>query len=355
MKKLVAIFALVFLATGVSQSALSNEPDSATHTSICEPGSPITQPFSEKKYIPVGGIEQWITINGESCFNPVVLFLHGGPGNPESIYADSVYGEWEGTFTIVHWDQRAAGKTYGRNPEPEELNLELMVKDGIEVVEYLLSYLNKDRIILVGSSWGSVLGVYIIQEIPDSFYAFVSTSQAGIDTDGASSYNRTLNFARAAEDPEAISVLESMGSPPWTNPRNFGIMRRIQRAYEATVTDPWPSTWVVSSDYNSPDYRQSYTAGENFSYIQYVGINGDGFSNEINLDSLGYDFKIPVYFIQGAEDLLTTPESSKQYFDRIEAPDKDYLLLPNVGHGPNKLSHEANFQILNEKVLPLTK
>lgn len=355
MKKLVAIFALAFISTASSQSIPSNEPGGSTIASKCESSSTIAQPLSEEKYILVGGIEQWITIKGESCSNPIILFLHGGPGNPESIYADSVYGEWEDTFTIVHWDQRAAGKTYGRNPEPAELSIELMVQDGIEVAEYLLSYLDEDKIILVGSSWGSILGIYMIHKKPELFYAYIGTSQAGLDRDGIYSYNKTLAFAKEAEDQEAISVLESLGAPPWTNPRNFGIMRRIQRAFEAGVTDPRPSTWVVSPSYTSPEYRENYIAGEDFSYIQYVGINGDGFSTEIDFASFGFNFKVSVYFVQGEEDLLTTPELSKQFFDKIIAPEKDYLLLPKVGHGPNKLSHEANYQILVEKVFPLTR
>lgn len=356
MRKLIVIFALVCISTGCAQSIPKNDlGTNSTVASKCEPTSTINESISEEKYIPAGGIEQWITIKGESCSNPVILILHGGPGNPESIYADSAYGEWESTFTIVHWDQRATAKTYGRNPDPVELNVELMVQDGIEVVEYLLSYLNKEKIILAGNSWGSILGIYMIHEEPDMFYAFVSTSQAGLDRDGINSYNKTLAFAEDAEDQEAISALETLGVPPWTNPRNFGMLRRIQRSLEATVTDPPPSTWVVSPSYTSPEYRENYIAGEDFSYIQYIGINGDGFSNDIDLASLGYNFQVPVYFVQGEEDLLTPPELSKQYFDRIVAPEKDYLLLPNVGHGPNELSHEANYRILVEKVLPLTR
>jgi pimeloyl-ACP methyl ester carboxylesterase len=356
MRKLVVIFVLVLISTGCTQSIPKKElGTTGAVASKCESNSTINQPLSEEKYIPVGGIEQWITIKGESCSNPVILFLHGGPGNPESIYADSVYGEWESTFTIVHWDQRAAGKTYGRNPEPVELNVDLMVQDGIEVAEYLLSYLNKEKIILVGNSWGSILGIYMIHENPELFFAYVGTSQAGLDADGINTYNKTLAVSKEAADQEAIAALEDLGTPPWTNPRNFGIFRRIQRPLEAAVAGPRPSSWVASPSYTSPEDRQNYVAGEDFSYIQYIGINGGGFSQDIDLNALGHNFQIPVYLIQGEEDLLTTPELSKQYFDRIVAPDKDYILLPSVGHAPNELSHAANYRILVEKVLPLTK
>jgi len=355
MKTILTLFTLAFISTANAQSTPSNKLGGSPIAPECEKGSTIIQPLSEEKFIPVGGIEQWIAIKGDSCSNPVILFLHGGPGNPESIYADSVYAEWKSTFTIVHWDQRAAGKTYGRNPEPTNLNIEQMVQDGIGVAEYLISYLNKEKVILVGSSWGSILGVYLSHKNPNLFYAYVGTSQAGLDRESINSYNRTLAFAKDEEDQESISAIEALGVPPWTNPRNFGVIRRIQRGFEAQVTEPPPSSWVASPSYASPEYKESYIAGEDFSYIQYVGFNGDGFSKEIDLMSLGLNFQIPVYFVQGEEDLLTTSELSKEYFDSISAPDKDYLLLKNVGHGPNQLSHEANFKILVDKVLPITK
>lgn len=355
MKKILAVFALAFIFTSNAQSTPDNIPGSRKIAFECEKDLTIVQPLKEEKFISVGGIEQWITIKGDSCSNPVILVLHGGPGNPESIYADSVYAEWESTFTIVHWDQRGAGKTYGRTPESTELNIEQMMQDGIEVAEYLLSYLNKEKVILIGNSWGSILGVYMSHKTPELFYAYVGTSQAGLDRDGVNSYNKTLAFAQDEKDQESISVIEALGVPPWRNPRNFGIIRRIQRGFEATVTESPPSSWVISPSYTSPEYRKSYRAGEDFSYIQYVGINGNGFSKKIDLMSLGTKFQIPVYFVQGEEDLLTTSELSKQYFDRISAPDKGYFLLPNVGHGPSRFSHEANFRILVDKVLPLTR
>lgn len=355
MKKLMLVLLAISIANSHAQSSLSEDINSEKIAQQCTHGSKTNSPLAEEKFISIGGIQQWVSIKGQNCDNPVILFLHGGPGNPESIYADSMYGEWEKTFTIVHWDQRGAGKTYGQNSEPDALNINLMVEDGLDVAKYLTSYLNKKKVILVGSSWGAILGVYMSHKNPALFYAYVSTSQAGLDVDGIESYKKTLAFAKKTNDLNAISAIESLATPPWTNPRNFGKIRRIQRALEAKVTEAQSDTWVISPTYSSDEYSEIYTAGEDFSYIQFIGLNGDGFSTEIDLSSLGYDFQIPIYFVQGEEDLLTVAELSRRYFDKISAPDKAYLLLPKVGHGPNKRSLDANFQILIDKVLPLTQ
>lgn len=115
----------------------------------------------EKGYVPIGGIEQWVRIKGASCANPVVVIVHGGPGNPSTPYADQMYKAWEKDFTLAQWDQRGAGKTYGRNPprEDEPLLVERLRDDGIEVARYVARRLGKRQVILMGGSWGSVLAV----------------------------------------------------------------------------------------------------------------------------------------------------------------------------------------------------
>ena len=173
--------------------------------------------------MPVGGIEQWVTIKGGSCANPVILFLHGGPGNTLSPYADSIYGSWEKDFTLVQWDQRGAGRTYGRNAPPADpaLTLERMAEDGIALAEYLARRLGKKRIILMGGSGGSILGVHMARSRPDLFHAYVGVAQIVSYRDNQSaSYSRVMAMARAAGDRPTISALEALGPPPWENPRN---------------------------------------------------------------------------------------------------------------------------------------
>src|SRR6187402_944500 len=129
----------------------------------------------EGTFVDIGGIKQWIQIRGEDRDNPVLLFVHGGPGGT-TLPISSGWRPWEKHFTVVRWDQRGAGRTYGAAEEDAlapTMTIERMMQDGIELAEYLRSHLHKDRIILVGHSWGSFLGIHIVKQRPDLFYAYV--------------------------------------------------------------------------------------------------------------------------------------------------------------------------------------
>lgn len=129
--------------------------------------------IDEQSFVPINGIEQWVTIKGERCANPVVLMVHGGPGNPLTPFAHKLFGAWEKEFTIVHWDQRGSGMTYSRKPTPEDqpLTMEQLTADGIAVAEYVTHHLGKRKLLLWGSSWGSMLGIQMAHARPQLFDA----------------------------------------------------------------------------------------------------------------------------------------------------------------------------------------
>ena len=312
------------------------------------------RPLNEERFVRLGGIEQWITIKGRSCANPVVLFLHGGPGNTMSPHGDAIYGHWQESFTLVQWDQRSAGKTFGRNPGSAEqvLTVEQMAQDGIELATYLTRYLGTDKVILVGGSWSSILGVHMALARPDLLHAYIGVGQiVEYHENEAAMYRKLIGLARTAGDEKSIAALEAVGPPPWTNPRNFGIVRRVTRAYEAKTTTPAPeSWWTPAAQYTTPQTLADYAGGEDHSYLQFVGYNGDGMFSRVDLPKLGTRFAIPVFLLQGREDLVTTADVSKRYFDTIQAPRKDYVLLERTGHDPNQAVVDATYRILTKQV-----
>lgn len=310
-------------------------------------------------FIPIGGIEQWITIRGARCDNPVILFVHGGPGNPMSPYAEAVYGTWEKEFTIVQWDQRGAGKTFGRNPGSAEFSLtvEQMARDGVEVASYLTRHLNQKKVILLGGSWGSVLAVHMVKARPDLFHAYVGAGQLVASAENqAATVSRVTALARAAGDTKTLATLEALGPPPWTNPRNFGVLRRATRFYEKQSSVAAPASWWrPSAQYTTPRALADDEAGEDFSYLQFVGMHGDGMLSKIDLWQLGSRFEVPVFLIQGSEDLVTVPEVAKRYHDSLSAPDKAFILLPQTGHDPNQAMVDAQYEVLRTRVVPRLK
>jgi pimeloyl-ACP methyl ester carboxylesterase len=296
-------------------------------------------------FVPIGGIDQWVTVRGSDCRNPAILFVHGGPGNTLSPFSAAIFAGWERDFTIVQWDQRGAGRTFGRNPGSAEevLTISRMTADGTELAARLAASLGQERLILVGTSWGSALGVHMVRARPDLFHAYVGISQlVGQRANQGASWKKLLAAARSAGDSQTVSAIEALGPPPWANPRNFGIVRRAIRKYEARATDPAPAHWwTPAPPYASPETAAAYEGGEDHSYIQFVGMTGDGMLSRIDLPSLGNGFPIPFHLVQGSEDLLTVPEASRDYFDSIGAPEKSFTLVPSAGHDPNAKMFEA--------------
>jgi pimeloyl-ACP methyl ester carboxylesterase len=313
----------------------------------------------EKGFVAIGGIEQWITVRGDSCANPVILVIHGGPGNPLSPYADQMFGPWAKEFTIVQWDQRGAGMTYGRSTPPEDsrLTIKQMSDDGAEVARYVAQRFGKKKVILWGSSWGSILGVHMVKAHPELYFAYLGTAQVVSSRENqAVGYAKLLGLAHAADDKAALAVLDGVGAPPWSDPRSFGKVRKVIRRYEAKVTTPAPETWwKMAADYTTPKAQADYEAGEDYSFISFVGMKGDGMFSQVDLPKLGTDFAVPMFFVEGAQDLLATPDVAQRYFDTIKAPQKALVLLERAGHDPNQDVMDAQYKLLKERILPLTK
>jgi pimeloyl-ACP methyl ester carboxylesterase len=312
--------------------------------------------IDEELFVGIGGIDQWITIKGQDRHNPVVLFLHGGPGDPISPYADSIYGQaWQQRFTLVQWDQRGAGRTYGKTGPSiaSTLNVNRMVKDGVEVAEYLVKHLHHEKIIITGGSWGSILGVYMAKARPDLFYAYVGTAQVVNMKQNPAGYEKLLALARADADQRAIGELEAIGPPPWNALRKLGTLLRWQQVYEAKTGSLHTTPFSLSAEYTGVKDRADYAAGEELSFVTFFGATLLGPIMEVDLRQLGTKFAIPVFIIQGQEDLRAPPEIAKSYFDRIDAPQKQFFVLPGSSHEPSRDSTDLLLKVLLEKVRPL--
>ena len=317
------------------------------------------QKVDQQGFVPIGGIEQWVTVKGDDCANPIILFVHGGPGNPLSPFSDALYGAWAKQFTLVHWDQRGAGRTYGRSKPADgaSLTVEQLRDDGIAVAAWLTGCYGQRKVIAWGSSWGSILAVHMVKQRPDLFHAYLGTSQVvGYRANQAVSYPKLLGLVRAAGDAPSLAVLEAVGTPPWSDPRSFGKVRKIIRKYEAKVTNPAPAAWWTPAPLHAtPQAEADYEAGEDYSFIQFVGLHGDGMFSTVDLPKLGLDFAVPMFFVEGEQDLLATPDVAQRYYESIRAPIKDLVLLPRAGHDPNQDVIDAEYKMLVEKILPLTK
>jgi pimeloyl-ACP methyl ester carboxylesterase len=350
-----ALLALVF--SGAAWASGAGRP--ATQDASAPACPSPKRAVNEQGFVQIGGIAQWITIKGDDCANPIVLLVHGGPGNPMSLYADAMYAGWEKHVTLVQWDQRGAGMTYGKNKPSEDtpLTFQQIRDDGIEVAAYLTKHLGQRKVIVMGGSWSSIIAIYMIKARPDLFTAYLGWSQmVSYQANPIDTYNALLGRARAADDAASVAKLQDLGAPPWKDPRSFGAMRRIDRKYEALNSEAAPRAWWTPAPlYATAQAQADYTAGEDYSYLQFVGLHGDGMYATVDLPALGTDFQVPIFLLQGEEDLLTSPAISKPYFDSLSAPEKKFVLLPRTGHDPNQIMVDAQYRLLTEQILPLTQ
>ena len=313
-----------------------------------------SRPISEKMFVPIGGIEQWITIKGRNGGNPVVLFLHGGPGNVMSPFADDFFKSWLPHFTVVMWDQRGAGRTYGKTGPSIEptLTIARLAQDGIEVAEYLAMHLHHEKIILVGASWGTTLGIHMARSRPDLFCAYVGTAQdVNVQESFVASYPRLLTQARATADKRAISELEEIGAPPWDSLQKMIVYIRWAHTYEEKSAPTL--SYGRSPEYSSVQDQANYRGGETLSIWRFLEPNLSGDLMQVDLPGLGTDFAIPMFFVQGEYDLRTPPDLVKSYFDRITAPRKQFFLVPNTAHEFSPASWDMLSKVLLEQVRPL--
>lgn len=308
--------------------------------------------IDEARFVKIGGVEEWIQIRGENRDNPVILFLHGGPGFTAIPYFQKIMRPWEKDFTIVHWDQRGAGKSYARNGRSDQPKpaLDQMVSDGIEVAEYARKHLNKPKTILIGYSWGSVLGIEMARARPDLFYAFVGTGQV-MDTAESelAGYRGVLARARAAGDRESVATLEKIGQPPYRRMQDLGTQRGILEKYRPAgeIGLDQFKTLLMAPGYSLREVADVYMFAPELARDLLAVIL------KYKVTDRGSTFALPLYFFCGAEDSWTSPEVVKAYLPKLEAPHKEIVLFPDVGHHAVEVSGARFLQELNARVRPL--
>jgi pimeloyl-ACP methyl ester carboxylesterase len=299
--------------------------------------------LNEARYVRIGGIDQWIQIIGTDSANPVLLWLNGGPGG-STVRDICLYRSWERAFTIVMWDQRGEGKTFVKSGESvaASMTIDQMTSDGIEVAEYLRRHLRKGKILLLGHSWGSILGIHMIAKRPGLFAAYVGTAQVvNLRRQLEAGYLKLRE--RAAGSGKAESELSAIGSPPWRDDEAYRTVNVWANALDA------PSK--VSSDVCAPERRVPPPA-----YIQ----AGAQFSSRLLSEAIGKEdletwathFALPVFFIQGRDDVLTTTSVVETYVERIEAPSKALIELPGSGHLAIFRDPDAFLAALESRVRP---
>lgn len=285
--------------------------------------------IDETRYVQLGGIDQFITIHGVSRSNPILLLVHGGPGDVQSPFR-AQYQRYEEDFIVVQWDQRGAGKTYGRyKDQTPNLTLDQIVRDGVELTRYLEQHLDQRKIWILGHSWGSVVGVAMVQKDPELYLGYIGTGQVASWRRGVL-YQRdfVLKKAREASNQEAVRAIDNIVDFDPSNVQDFLTVNRYLRGYLGAADKRWLDSIGKLT-------RESMTGPEADDVGGGMNLSGRAlFAAEVHEDlfDTARSFGVPVYFIQGEDDLFAPTPVAVEYFNSLKAPDKNLYIIPGAGH-----------------------
>ncbi len=296
---------------------------------------------------PIGGVDQWLLIRGEDVAKPVLLFLHGGPGMPAMYLAHSFQAPLERSFVVVQWDRRGAGKSYDAHLTDEQLTVDHLVADVAEVTRYLRERFKRDRIVLLGHSWASYLGLRAVAEHPEWYSAYVGTGQLAGDADSVAAARRSLVMARAHEQHlDALELRLARGGAP-TEDDLFTTGGELNGARSFL---PLIATGLFAPEYTLFDSLNVARGAQ-----RWMGR----VSQERPLEWLAAHkhFAVPIFFFVGRHDSNTPSALAAAYLDTIDAPQKRLVWFEQSAHfsffeEPEKFARQLAAAVASEGAPP---
>lgn len=301
-----------------------------------EQGNPVPGSVVALQKINLGGVGQWILIRGRDETKPVLLVLHGGPGETMMPWVDLFQRrELEENFVVVHWDQRNAGKSYSSALSGEDLDVEAYVDDTLELADLLTRRFRQDRIFLAGVSWGSALGFMALERNSSLFRAFIATSEL---VDWQRSQTAGFQWARAeAESRNDRQALETIASIEPFDPTDLGDIDAKNRLLDRYGGGDFHTEgrWQGYLDYATSGQSPYYSAAEVKNYRESIEASERAVLPQLAGYNLFEDYPvsdIPIHFVSGAEDHETPVELVEEYAAELKAPDKSLTIIQNTGH-----------------------
>lgn len=319
-------------------------------------GQQIPNAIASLEKVTINDSDQWITIRGQNKENPVLLFLSGGPGGSQLVTERRALGKLEESFIVVNWDQPGAGKSYNA-VDQKALTVDRYVNDGLALAAYLRDRFQKEKIFLLGESWGSALGVWMIQKEPDLFYAFGGTGQmvAFLEND-LKCYQFAIDQARERGDTKKIQALEKQGPPPY-----YGKGTALKESAFLLETFRYMNADPNISDDGFNTLQD--LAGHEYGLLDKVNwFRGLLYTLDVVYPQLWeVDFRIqapaleiPVFFLIGRHDVNAPPDLTEAYYQILQAPKKELIWFERSGHNPWVTEADLFSEVLVDRFLSVS-
>ncbi len=292
--------------------------------------------ISELRQVELNGRKEWISIRGQDASNPVLLFLAGGPGGTQMAAVRHDLAELEQHFVVVNWDQPGSGKSYGAM-KISDITPEIYIEDGAALTKYLCEEFGQEKIYLVGESWGSALGIFLAHRSPERYHAVIGTGQmvSFLDTE-LMDYEMAMQIARERGDDKTIATLEANGKPPYYG-SDVTWKSAAYLQYLSAVMASNPE--ITNGGYNT--FRDLF-AGEYgiFDKINFFRGIVNTFNHvypqlyDIDLRDGYTESTVPVYFFIGRHDVNAPVSLTEEYYEMLDAPEKELVWFEHSGHSP---------------------
>ena len=319
----------------------------------------VPESIASLQKISIGGQDQWLLIRGRSVNNPVLLFLHGGPGETEWPFVRHYNSKLEEYFIIVYWEQRGAGKTY--TSKTKNMNVAQFVKDTHDVIQFLRKQFNQDKVFIIGHSWGSLIGTLSVQKYPELFYAYIGIGQyvSGKENE-AISYRFVMEAAAKKNNQKAIQELKKINCPePYGTIDSKGnwfkslmVQRKWLFKFGGCVCENTNKPFWIKIFLQAPEYSKLDLIKRELGYIFSI--------KKLWPEIMEYDLikqvprlEVPVFIIAGRHDYNTPFELAEKYYHSLSAPQKELIWFDNSAHSPIYEEAEEFNQVLIEKVRPI--
>jgi len=307
-----------------------------------------------KKYIKINGTRQGMIIETLNQGNPILLFLHGGPGFPAYPIIKAHGLKLEKYFDVCYWDQRGTGMSYDVNEAKIPLTLEQLVDDTIQVVHYLKKTYTQDKLYLLGHSWGSILGSLAASKHPELFHAYIGIGQIGSALESEKeAYDFILNNAKNKGDSRAQKQIESVQvDASYYKNRSYGEMKsKYVNAYGGGFK---------RGGYSNIETLKHILACPNYSFKEKINIlRGSNYAWQslggsiaaLDLVKLVPSLELPVFILHGEHDYTTTWSQANRFYESVSAPFKKMYTFSNSAHSPFVEEPERFYEIIENEIL----
>ncbi|WNS46294.1 alpha/beta hydrolase [Paenibacillus sp. MMS20-IR301] len=304
------------------------------------PGIKGSNSVSMLKQVTINGTKQEVMIRGRDRSNPLVIFVHGGPGVPETPYVRKYQDLLEQNFTVVQYDQRGSGKSYHFSEDYSDLSADVLVEDLLSLTDELEQEFGQEKVLLIGHSFGTYIALQAADKAPDKFSAYIGIGQmAGWVSSELESLQFVIDQAKLAGNDAEADQLELLRGPvtagekitPRDTIRKYGgSARQID-----DVSDLFKGL-LFGTEYNLLDAVRFFKGNMMSETILMPEVS------KSDLTEMVEEIDIPVYFVMGKYDLMTPVNEARRYLEELKAPQKEFVVFDQSAHYP-QFEEKAKF------------